>query len=61
MIGGDADANGDIDLMDKSEWSGVAGTAGYLNTDMNLDARVDNQDKNDSWLNNNGDSSQVPE
>jgi len=62
MYASDADANGKIELNDKSvDWSGNAGEQGYLNTDFNMDGQADNPDKNETWLNNLTKESQVPE
>lgn len=62
MYAGDADANGNIDYSDKSaEWENDAGFAGYAPFDMNLDGQINNIDKNDYWLPNEGEGSQVPE
>ncbi len=62
MIGGDSDASGWIDNLDKTvNWETEAGTSGYLNTDLNLDTQSNNIDKNKFWLPNLGASSQLPE
>jgi len=62
MYAGDADANGIIELDDKTLfWSLEAGRNGYLNSDFNLDSQTDNNDKNDIWNNNTGNSSQIPD
>jgi hypothetical protein len=61
MVSGDADANGVIELNDKSvNWSLQAGEQGYQATDLNMDGQTDNPDKNESWLSNIGKESQVP-
>ncbi len=62
MIAGDADASGLIDWTDKSGfWDIRSGSNGFLNSDMNLDAEVNNLDKNDFWLLNINEESQVPQ
>lgn len=62
MITGDADSDGDIATSDISViWNYEAGNNGYLSSDMNLDSQVDNVDKDDYWLPNNGSTSIIPE
>jgi len=62
MIGGDANADGIINLSDAVQsWIPQAGHAGYLNADINLDGQVNNPDKNDCWLMNIYKESHVPE
>ncbi|RLD54651.1 MAG: hypothetical protein DRJ05_14235, partial [Bacteroidetes bacterium] len=61
MVGGDADANGEIETADKTLWTNDVGTKGYKATDHNMDVQVDNQDKNDTWVENGSYSSQVPD
>lgn len=62
MVSGDANANGTIEINDKSiDWSDKAGKQGYLNADFNMDGQADNPDKNEIWLNNLGKESQVPD
>ena len=62
MIGGDANADGTINLTDVIQiWTPQAGSAGYLKGDMNLDRQVNNQDKNELWFENLYDESQVPD
>ena len=61
MAGGDANGDGVINATDKALWSANAGTDGYKATDFNLDAQVNNPDKNDTYLENGSLSSQVPE
>jgi hypothetical protein len=61
MIGGDANADGMIDTMDKDfSWLSEAGLSGYLSSDLNLDGQSSNIDKNDFWLPNTGSGSQLP-
>jgi uncharacterized protein (TIGR02145 family) len=54
MIGGDSDANGTVNSLDKTQWNSKAGKAGYLNSDNDLDGQSDNIDKNEIWDLNNG-------
>lgn len=61
MAGGDANGDGVIDAADKALWTAQSGTKGYNNADMNLDAQVNNSDKNDTWVENTSLSSQVPQ
>jgi len=62
MMGGDGTANGSINTDDMvSCWENESGEHGYLQGDFNLDCQVDNIDKNDIWLLNNGEGCQVPE
>ncbi|RLD49679.1 MAG: hypothetical protein DRJ05_20620, partial [Bacteroidetes bacterium] len=61
MVGGNADANGEIDTADKTLWTNDVGTKGYIATDHNMDVQVDNRDKNDTWVENGPYSDQVPE
>jgi hypothetical protein len=62
MTGGDANADGLIDLSDAVQtWILQAGSAGYLNGDTDIDGQVNNPDKNDLWLKNLNKESQVPE
>ena len=61
MIGGDPNADGIIDLMDKDfTWQPDAGLSGYLQSDLNLDGQSSNSDKNDIWLPNTGNGLQLP-
>jgi hypothetical protein len=60
MYGGDAAPDGLIDSGDKSVWKNEAGTAGYLQSDFNMDTQVDNNDKNDVWVPNETTGTQVP-
>jgi hypothetical protein len=62
MFTGDGDRNGIIGNNDKIlVWDIQTGTKGYLESDYNLDAEVNNPDKNEYWLNNLGLESQVPD
>ncbi len=62
MAGGDTDANGVVEIGDKIIWSFSSGASGYLMEDHNLDGEINNIDKNDIWILNDGiKSTQVPE
>ncbi|MCD4697190.1 MAG: hypothetical protein K8S16_13215, partial [Bacteroidales bacterium] len=61
MFGSDANADGDVNINDKTNWANHAGTQGYNSGDFNLDSQINNPDKNDYWLPNVGESSQVPD
>ncbi len=61
MAGGDANADGDINATDKTLWTNDVGTKGYKAADFNMDVQVDNQDKNDTWIENGSYSTQVPD
>ncbi len=61
MRSGDGNADGIIDVQDKTLWINSCGTSGYQMTDFNLDDQVNNKDKNDKWVPNLGTSSQVPQ
>ena len=60
MIGADGDANGIIGIPDKEIWSLQAGEDGYQAGDYNLDGQIENKDKNDVWVQNIGENSQLP-
>lgn len=61
MIGGDGDASGTVDSVDKTSfWSILTGKAGYLSGDYDMDGQIDNTDKNDVWLINIDETTQVP-
>jgi len=62
MYAGDADANGIIELPDKTmNWRNEATLQGYKTSDFDLDGQVNNKDKNDYWIPNLGQDTQVPE
>ncbi|RLD57974.1 MAG: hypothetical protein DRJ05_08835 [Bacteroidetes bacterium] len=62
MMGGDASYDQVVDGQDKLVWVSNAGnTADYEPYDFNMDNKIDNQDKNDVWMGNNGASTLVPE
>lgn len=60
MPGGDENGDGYIDATDKAAWTTDAGTEGYQSSDFDLNNQVDNQDKNETWVENTAQSSQVP-
>ncbi len=61
MIGGDGDANGTVNSIDKTSfWSILSGKGGYLSGDYNLDGEINNQDKNDIWVENIDKNTHVP-
>jgi len=61
MISGDCDGNGIIDANDfNTDWENLAGYQGYHFMDVNLDGEVNNLDKDDLWISNQGDESVVP-
>jgi len=61
MIGGDANADGSIDNLDKDiSWNTEAGMAGYLGSDLTMDGQSGNTDKNDVWLPEQGSGAQLP-
>ena len=61
MAGGDANGDGVIDAADKAIWTAQSGSYGYQSADMNLNAEVNNPDKDDVWVENTSLSSQVPQ
>jgi len=62
LFAGDADANGIVELTDISgNWKNQAGNRGYRSADMDMDGEVNNQDKNETWITNHNEQSQVPE
>ncbi len=62
MVSGDANGDGRIDTLDiQNSWSPQAGKAGYKPGDFNLNKQVDNEDKNEKWLINEGKESQIPD
>jgi len=55
MYGGNGLADEQIDDLDNtSVWAVESGVSDYLQGDYNMDGQVNNPDKNDIWLNNNG-------
>ena len=61
LFGGDVDASGIVNDADKAMWSSLAGAKAYLSSDVNMDAQVDNKDKNDVWVKNVNEQTKVPE
>ncbi|MBN2175827.1 MAG: lamin tail domain-containing protein [Bacteroidales bacterium] len=62
MVGGDGNNSRTINDEDKiSVWQLLVGFRGYIQADYDLDGEIDNQDKNDIWLNNQNQSQQIPE
>jgi hypothetical protein len=62
LYGGDGNSLGTIDMDDISLiWKVEAGRQGYHNGDFNLDSQVNNMDKNEIWVLNDGHSTAVPE
>ncbi len=62
MIGGDGIVNGEINMEDKTgSWNLQAGESGYKESDYNLNRHVDNPDKVEIWLPNQGSTSQIPD
>lgn len=63
MMGGEADGNQIINDQDKlGFWKPNAGTsANYESFDFNMDNKVNNLDKNDIWVGNTGNETQVPD
>ncbi len=58
MVSGDANSNGEVDFLDKSEkWAPQAGYQGYNSADLNLNGQLENTDKDEYWLPNLGKSS----
>jgi len=58
LYGGNGIVDSQIDDLDKtSVWEPESGKAGYLQGDYNMDGQVNNPDKNEIWLINNGTSS----
>lgn len=62
MIGGDGDASGHINDLDRLDvWEPQAGHAGYLAGDYDMNGNVANPDKLDIWLPNGDIGNQVPD
>jgi len=61
MFAADEDANGVVDIIDKTSWANDAGKYGYQSADYNIDGQVNNVDKNDYWGPNQGSGSFIPE
>ncbi len=61
MFAGNADGSNMIDISDKTFWiNEAAEMQDYYKSDFNLDTQVDNKDKDDFWVPNQGKGSQVP-
>lgn len=61
MFAGDGDKNQFIDINDiTGPWTTDAGNQGYYYGDFDVNSQVNNFDKNDIWLPNDGKGSQVP-
>ncbi len=61
MIASDGNADREVTILDKSDvWAPQAGNKGYYSGDYNLDAEVDNKDKNNLLFYNIGSISQTP-
>ncbi|MBN2174141.1 MAG: hypothetical protein JW731_08420 [Bacteroidales bacterium] len=60
MFGGNASKNGVVDAADYTVWRNQASTSGYKLGDHSMDGQVDNNDKNDTWVENLGITSKVP-
>ncbi len=63
LMGGEADDNQEITEQDKlGFWTPNVGTsAEYETFDFNMDNKIDNLDKNEIWVGNNGQETQVPD
>lgn len=62
MYAGDADGNGIVHQDDINlRWANEAGENRYYGGDMNLDSQVNNQDKDDVWIHNLNEQTQVPD
>jgi subtilisin family serine protease len=62
MISGDINADGTINMADKSpDWDALAGEAGYHKADLNFDGQVNNIDKDDFYVPNLGNSTMIPD
>ena len=60
MVGGDADADGLIQVEDlNTAWDQQVGSQGYQSADFDLNIQVNNIDKNNIWVPNTGAGSQV--
>jgi hypothetical protein len=61
MISGDGNGDGTINMDDKYDtWLNQSGQSGYKTSDFDMGGKVDNQDKNEKWLENINMESQIP-
>ena len=61
MIGGDGNADGVVDLVDREEvWSSQNGSMGYYSGDYDMNSGVNINDANQLWSISNGKTTQVP-
>ncbi|MCF8369438.1 MAG: hypothetical protein K9G76_10385 [Bacteroidales bacterium] len=61
MFSGNGDGDKFIVIADRDNvWDPQSGTNGYKDGDFNMNGEVDNVDKNDHWVENTGEISQVP-
>jgi hypothetical protein len=61
MISGDGNGDGIINIDDKNgTWLNQSGQSGYKTADFDMGGKVDNQDKNEKWLENINKESQIP-
>lgn len=61
MFSGDGNADGIINIDDKNTiWLNQTGQSGYKAADFDIGGKVDNKDKNEQWLENLNQQSQVP-
>lgn len=60
IYAGDGNADGDINLADKTTWQNQAGKQGYKSGDFNMNGQVSNADKNEMWLPNDGKGTYIP-
>ena len=61
MFSADANADKIVNAVDKTIWENQAGEEGYKSADFDLDGQVNNPDKNDKWMPNEGEDCQLPE
>lgn len=61
MISSDSNGDGNISIDDKTSWESHSGTQGYKSTDFDMDGQINNSDKNEKWLPNEGAGNQVPD
>ncbi len=61
IYSGNYNGDNNINTADKTGWEDEAGASGYQKGDFNMDSQVDNNDKNEQWIPNNGKSDFVPD